>query len=192
VNLNEFIVKYPNVDINDLMSTAFTVVNAIEEARQEINERDENDAIEEMQLKMQDEQALEWLRRKMDLQEYMPHESIFDESDDEPDYPFDYGDVGFDSNADEQYVTASTSYNANETFFFMSDEHGIHGGHELGCSMAERWGNVLWNVPSRIDRNIEDEFPNHDVKLSRSYRIEPDKEHPWAVEKRVYRVTKRQ
>ena len=38
MNLNEFIVKYPNVDVNDLMSTAFTVVNAIEEAREEINE----------------------------------------------------------------------------------------------------------------------------------------------------------
>lgn len=164
MNLNEFIVKYPNVDVNDLMSTAFTVVNAIEEARQEIDEQNDEDALEE-------------LRRKMD---------------DEPDYMFDYSDEEFDYDADEQYVTASTSYNANETFYFMSDEHGIHGGHELGCSMAERWGNVHWNMPSRIDRGIEDEFPNHYVKLARSYRIEPDQEHNWAVEKRVYKITKRQ
>ena len=163
------------------MSTAFTVVNAIEEAREEITEQDSID-----------EQALACLRLKMDLQEYMPQESIFDEPDDEPDYTFDYSDEEFDYDADEQYVTASTSYNANETFYFMSDEHGIHGGHELGCSMAERWGNVHWNVASRIDTGIQDEFPNHDVKLARSYRIEAEKDYPWAVEKRVYKITKRQ
>jgi hypothetical protein len=55
MNLNEFIVKYPNVDINDLMSTAFTVVNAIEEARQEV-----------AKINGRDEDALDELRRKMD------------------------------------------------------------------------------------------------------------------------------
>lgn len=178
MNLEQFLQKYPNVDVNDFMQTASNTVNAIEEVSKEIT-------------KLNDQDALEELHRKMDL-EYVPHESIFDEPDDEPDYTFDYSDEGFDYDADEQYVTASTSYNANETFYFMSDEHGVHGGHELACSLAERWGNVLWNMPSRIDRGIEDEFPNHDVKLSRSYRIEADDEYPWAVEKRVYKVTKRQ
>ena len=178
MNLNEFIVKYPNVDINDLMSTAFTVVNAIEEAREEIAEINDRD-----------EQALEWLRRKMDDNSDEEYQQNFDSID----WPSDDDEYeSFHSDADEQYVTASTSYNANETFYFMSDEHGIHGGHELGCSMAERWGNVHWNVASRIDRGIEEEFPNHDVKLARSYRIEPDQEHNWAVEKRVYKITKRQ
>ncbi len=53
MNLNEFIVKYPSVDIDDLMSTILytsKVIKEVEEARQEINDRD----------------ALEDLRRKMD------------------------------------------------------------------------------------------------------------------------------
>ena len=184
MNLEQFLQKYPNVSVTDFMQAAFNIVNAIEEAREEIAE-----------INSRDEQALERLRRKMDDNSDEEYQQSFDAinwpSDDHEYESFnDY--ESFNSDADEQYVTASTSYNANETFYFMSDEYGVHGGHELGCSMAERWGNVLWNVPSRIDRNIEDEFPNHDVKLSRSYRIEPDKEHPWSVEKRVYRVTKRQ
>ena len=176
MNLEQFLQKYPNVDVNDFMQTASNTVNAIQEVSEEITALNDQDALEE-------------LRRKMDSD---PYEFGLVEPDDEPDYSFDYSDEEFDYNADELYVTASTSYSANETFYFMSDEHGVHGNHELGCSMAERWGNVHWNIPSRIDRGIEDEFPNHDVKLIKSYRIEPDAEYPWAVEKRVYKVTKRQ
>ena len=166
------------MDVTDFIQAAFNIVNAIEEAREEIAEINDRD-----------EQALEYLRRKMDDSPDKEYQQAFDSIDWPSD---DYSDDEFDYDADEQYVTASTSYNANETFYFMSDEHGVHGGHELGCSMAERWGNVLWNMPSRIDRGIEDEFPNHYVKLARSYRIEPDQEHNWAVEKRIYKVTKRQ
>ena len=55
MNLNEFIVKYPTVDIDDLMSTILytsSVIKEVEETRQEINKRDDEDALDELRRKM--------------------------------------------------------------------------------------------------------------------------------------------
>jgi len=117
-----------------------------------------------------DEKALEELRRAMDPG------------------PYD----SFDYSADIQYVVASTSYGQNETFFFMGDKDGAHGFSELGCSLAERWGNVFWNMSDRIDEAINNYFDSHDVKLIGTQHIAPDEYCSWVVNKRIYEVTKRQ
>ena len=126
----------------------------------------------------QDSKALEELRRKMD-----------DSPDDEEDYDYD----SFDYSADVQYVVASTSYGHNETFYFIGDKNGSHGFNELGCSMAERWGDSFWNMSDKIDEAINDYFDGtHDIKLISVQHVAPDHHHSWVVNKRIYQVTKRQ
>ena len=61
MNLEQFLQKYPNVDVTDFMQAAFNIVNAIEEANEEIAEINKRDGIG-----VKDYNALEELRLKMD------------------------------------------------------------------------------------------------------------------------------
>ena len=177
MNLEQFLQKYPNVDVNDFMQAAFNIVNAIEKVSEEITQRDDQDALED-------------LRRKMDDNSDEEYQQAFDAinwpSDDDNEYD------SFDYSADVQYVVASTSYGQNETFFFMGDKNGSHGFSELGCSMAERWGNTFWNMSDAIDEAITNYLDSHDVKLIGTQHIAPDEYCSWVVNKRIYEVTKRQ
>jgi hypothetical protein len=178
-NFEKFFAEYPNMDIDLLNGLLFDYVKSPSVNGTYVPIA-EDPYVDEYELEERYDQEYE--------QDYGEPYKFLDFE------PIDYEDYdSFDYSADVQYVVASTSYGQNETFFFMGDKDGAHGVSELGCSMAERWGNPFWNMSDKIDEAINDYFNGtHDIKLIGTQHIAPDKYCSWVVNKRIYEVTKRQ
>jgi hypothetical protein len=85
------------------------------------------------------------------------------------------------------HIIASTSFYMSETFFFPSIDGVNHTLEELGCSMAERWGDSEFDNEDEIFSRLSDHFPGYLIEKKDTFNIHSDMGH---IVKRVYSLSK--
>jgi len=114
--------------------------------------------------------------------------SYHSEDDQEEDHDDDYTSFN-DSILNESrfHIIASTSFYMSETFFFPSVDGVNHTLEELGCSMAERWGDNEFDNEDEISGRLSEHFPGYLIEKKDTFNLDTDM---GLVVKRVYSLSK--